>query len=386
MRGMLDMRTEVEERLFQQIEKIRGADREAMRAAADYVQSLAAPPGSLGKLTDAAIQLAGITGKVKNSLKRRRIIVMCADNGVVAEGVSATPQIVTLSQAINMTRHLTGMSTLAAHFGDQVEVVDVGIATPYDEQACQILQRRISRGTGNLAKEPAMSREEAVRAILVGIERARQAASDGIEVIGVGEMGIGNTTTSSAVLASLTGLSVEDVTGRGGGLTDAAFAKKKEVIARALELHDLAKPVGYSEESTKRIDPIEVISRVGGLDIAAMCGVYLGAAICRVPVVIDGFISIVAALCAQRLCGSSRDFMFPSHVSEEIGYLRASQELNLDPWLHLNMRLGEGSGCPLAFQILEASCALMNEMATFEQAKIDDGYLAELRAMQKEQP
>ena len=379
------MRTEAEDILFQQIGEIRGADSGAMRDAAAYVQSLAAPPGSLGKLTDAAIQLAGITGKVKNTLGRRRIIVMCADNGVVAEGVSSTPPIVTLSQAVNMTRHLTGMSSLAAHFGIDTEIVDIGIATPYEEQGCKILQRRIRRGTGNLAKEPAMTREETVRAILVGIERAGQAAADGIDVIGVGEMGIGNTTTSSAVLAALTGLSVEDLTGRGGGLTDAAFEKKKNVISRALQLHGLAGTASgsASEDAGAQTDPIEVLSRVGGLDLAGMCGVYLGAAICRIPAVIDGFISIVAALCAQRLCGSCRDFMFPSHVSEEIGYLRAAQELHLDPWLHLNMRLGEGSGCPLAFQILEASCALMNEMATFEQAKIDDGYLTELRAMQK---
>ena len=380
------MKSQTEEKLFQQIEEIRGADADAMRDAAAYVQSLAAPPGSLGKLTDAAVQLAGITGKVKNTLGRRRIIVMCADNGVVEEGVSATPQIVTLSQALNMTRHLTGMSSLAAHFGIDTEIVDIGIATSYQEQGCKILQRRIRRGTGNLVKEPAMTREEAVRAILVGIERTRQAAADGIDVIGVGEMGIGNTTTSSAVLAALTGLSVEDVTGRGGGLTDAAFEKKKSVISRALELHGLAGTASgsASEDADAQIDPVEVLSRVGGLDLAGMCGVYLGAAICRIPAVIDGFISIVAALCAQRLCGSCRDFMFPSHVSEEIGYLRAAQELHLDPWLHLNMRLGEGSGCPLAFQILEASCALMNEMATFEQAQIDDGYLTELRAMQKQ--
>lgn len=379
------MKSQTEEKLFKQIEEIRGADAEAMRAASAYVQSLAAPPGSLGKLTDAAVQLAGITGKVKNTLGRRRIIVMCADNGVVEEGVSATPQIVTLSQALNMTRHLTGMSSLAAHFGIDTEIVDIGIATSYQEQGCKILQRRIRRGTGNLAKEPAMTREETVRAILVGIERARQAAADGIDVIGVGEMGIGNTTTSSAVLAALTGLSVEDVTGRGGGLTDAAFEKKKNVISRALIFHGLAGTASgsVSKDAGAQIDPIEVLSRVGGLDLAGMCGVYLGAAICRIPAVIDGFISIVAALCAQRMCGSCRDFMFPSHVSEEIGYLCAAKELHLDPWLHLNMRLGEGSGCPLAFQILEASCALMNEMATFEQAKIDDGYLAELRAMQK---
>ena len=402
------MKKELAEELAIQLDQIRGADLSASREAAAYVQSLAAPPGSLGKLTDAAVQLAGITGKVKNTLGRRRIIVMCADNGVVEEGVSATPQIVTLSQAINMTKRLTGMSTLAAHFGIDVDVVDIGIATPYDEQGCGILQRRIRRGTANLAKEPAMTRDQTVQAVLVGIERAKQAAADSIDVIGVGEMGIGNTTTSSAVLAALTGLSVEDVTGRGGGLTDAAFEKKKNIISQALRLHGLAgtacdagfagaagssgvsSSAGFAGVSSAAgssgtsYDPIEVLSRVGGLDLAGMCGVYLGAAICRIPVVIDGFISIVAALCAQRLNGSCRDFMFPSHVSEEIGYMRAAQELHLDPWLHLNMRLGEGSGCPLAFQILEASCALMNEMATFEQAKIDDGYLAELRAMQKQ--
>ena len=175
---------------------------------------------------------------------------------------------------------------------------------------------------------------------------------------------------------------MEEVTGRGGGLTDEAFARKKEVIGRALELHGLKRDSsGDSDHGSPReeSDPIDVIAKVGGLDIAAMCGVYLGAAIYRIPVVIDGFISIVAALCAQRMCDKARDYMFPSHVSEEIGYMRAAGELHLDPWLHMNMRLGEGSGCPLAFQILEASCALMNEMATFEQAQIDDGYLAAIR-------
>ena len=371
-----------EKKLKRLLGEVKGADPDALREAAAYVQSLAAPPGSLGKLADAAVQLAGITGKVKNTVARRRIIVMCADNGVAKEGVSVTPQIVTLSQAVNMTRHLTGMSSLAAHFGDEVEVVDVGIATPYEEQGVKIVQRRILRGTGNIVKGPAMSREQALEAILVGIERAGKAKEDGIDLIGAGEMGIGNTTTSSAVLAALTGLQVEEVTGRGAGLTDEAFARKKDVISRALDLHGLKRAsFGDAGPGSPREDPdpVDVIAKVGSLDIAAMCGVYLGAAVYRIPVVIDGFISIVAALCAQRMCDKTGDFMFPSHVSEEIGYMRAAEELHLDPWLHLNMRLGEGSGCPLAFQILEASCALMNEMATFEQAQIDDGYLAPIR-------
>lgn len=367
------MSTEAETTLRKELKEIRGADRSAMRAAQAYVQSLAAPPGSLGKLTDAAVQLAGITGHVKNRIGRRRIIVLCADNGVTAEGVSSAPQSVTLSQAVNMTKHLTGMSSLAAHFGDEVEVVDVGIATPYKEEGVKIQQRRIRCGTGNIAREPAMTRGQAIEAILVGISRAKQAAADGIDVIGVGEMGIGNTTTSSAVLAALTGLPVEAVTGRGGGLTDAAFVQKKKVIARALMLH-----------GPDAADPVDVIAKVGGLDIAAMCGVFLGAAACRIPVVVDGFISIVAALCAKRLCPDVRDFLFPSHASDEIGYMRAAQELGFEPWLHMNMRLGEGSGCPLAFRILDAACTLMNEMATFDEAQIDDGYLDEIREMQAE--
>ena len=398
-----------EETLKKLVCGIHGADRSAARRARQYVESLAAPPGSLGKLTDAGVQLAGITGQVKNRLDRRRIIVLCADNGVVEEGVSATPPIVTLSQAVNMTRHLTGMSSLAAHFGCEVEVVDVGIATPYRadrlETGQKILPRRIRRGTANIAKEPAMTRAQAAAAIGVGIERAGQAAKEGVDVIGVGEMGIGNTTTSSAVLAALTGLAVESVTGRGGGLTDAAFLKKKKVIAQALKLHgldaardrrimsfrgvqepgeDLREPDGIDGiDRNDGIDVIDVLAKVGGLDLAAMCGVYLGAAMNRIPVVIDGFISIVAALCAQRLCPACRDFMFPSHASEEAGYMRAARELCLEPWLDLNMRLGEGSGCPLAFQILEAACVLMNDMATFEEAQIDDGYLTEIRAMNR---
>lgn len=362
---------------------ISGADRAAAEEAERYSKTLAAPPGSLGKLAEAAVQLAGITGRVKNRLDRRRIIVLCADNGVVAEGVSVTPSYVTLAQAVNMTKYRTGMSTLARHFGCEVEVVDVGIDADlpvekavscpvyelrYAGPAGDILPRKIRRCTGNIFHETAMTREEAVRAIGVGIERAEAAGDEGIKVIGVGEMGIGNTTTSSAVLSVLTGLDVDVVTGRGGGLTDSAFLRKKEVIARALALH------GPDPE-----DPLDVLSKVGGLDIAAMCGVYLGAAKRRIPVVIDGFISIVAALCAVRLCPNVKDFLFPSHASTEPGYLRAAGELGLRPWLLLDMRLGEGSGCPLAFQILDAACALMNGMETFAEAQIDDDYLDEIR-------
>ena len=345
---------------------IRSADETAMQEARAYQMSLAKPPGSLGKLEDIAVRLAGITGQLHNRIGKKRIIVLCADNGVTGEGISSAPVSVTMAQAVNMTRHKTGMSCLARAFGCEVQVVDVGIVTPY--RCDDILDRRIRNGTANLAKEPAMSYEEALQAVETGIKLARQAAEDGVSVVGVGEMGIGNTTTSSCVLSALTGLSATDVTGRGGGITDEAFAHKKAVVENALRLH-----------APDPEDPVDVLSKVGGLDLAAMCGVFLGCAERRLPVVIDGFISITAALCAARLAPDAADCFFPSHVSQEIGYLRAARELSLSPWLHLDMRLGEGSGCPLAFEILHAACVVMNDMATFEEAAINDDYLEEIR-------
>lgn len=345
---------------------IRPLDAEAMEAARRWQDKLAVPPGSLGKLQDAAVRLAGISGKLKNDITRSRIIVMAADNGIIEEGIGSAPRTVTAAQAANMTHYLTGMSSMAHYFGDQIRVVDVGIADPYD--APMIIDRKIAPGTKNFYHEPAMTREQAIDAILVGEEMAKKAYEEGVTTIGVGEMGIGNTTTSSAVLCALTGLTVEQVTGRGGGINDAAFAHKKEVIQTGLEMH---------RPDPK--DPVDVLSKVGGFDLAAMCGVFLGSARYRIPVVIDGFISIVAALCAARICPTAKEYMFPSHASFEIGYARAAEELGLEPWLLLNMRLGEGSGCPLAFRVLEAACAFTNNMATFDQASIDDGYLEEIR-------
>lgn len=338
----------------------------AMEAAKRRQAELAKPPGSLGGLEEMSIRLSGITGRLHNSLERRRILVLAADNGVVAEGIASTPQSVTMSQAINMTRHMTGMSALAKFFGDEVVVTDVGICT---DCPCPLVRnRKIRYGTANLFREPAMTRQECLDAIAVGIDLAQEAKKDGIELVGVGEMGIGNTTTSSAVLACLTGNPAKAVTGRGAGLTDQAFARKKEVIDSAIALH---RPNGQ--------DPVDVLAKVGGLDLAAMTGVYLGCAQMKIPAVVDGFISIVAALCAIRLCSKARDFLFLSHVSYEIGYQIAQKELGLSACLDLNLRLGEGSGCPLAFQILRGACAVMNHMATFAQAEIQDDYLEQLR-------
>ena len=355
-----------EELLLRELPHILPADEDAMARAAVYQGTLAKPPGSLGQLENIYIRLCGITGTLRPAYTPCRIVVLCADNGVVDEGVSVTPRSVTAAQAVNMTRHLTGMSAMAHHFGDEVQVVDVGIA---DEYICPaILNCKILPGTRNLAREPALTRQEAAQAVWTGMMLARRAKAEGITVLGVGEMGIGNTTTSSAVLSALTGLPVEAVTGRGGGMTDAGFLRKKEIITAALALH---RPDSG--------DVLDVLSKVGGLDIAAMCGVFLGAARYRLPAVIDGFISVVAALCAVRLQPRTADYLFASHASHEVGYAAAIQELGLTPWLHLGMRLGEGSGCPIAFRVMEAACAAASDMATFSSAAIDDSYLDDIR-------
>ena len=343
------------------------ADNAAMEKARQRQAELAKPPGSLGKLEDYSIRLAGITGNVKNEIEKCRVIVLAADNGVTAEGVSSAPTSVTLSQVINMTRHITGMSSLAFYFGNEVVVADLGIDT--DRKIPGVLDRKIRRSTGNIAKERAMTRQQVLDAIAVGLDLAADAAKDGVNAVGVGEMGIGNTTTSSAVLSALTGATPEAVTGRGGGLTDQAFAVKKQVITKALVLHH-----------PDREDVVDVLSAVGGLDLAAMTGVFLGCALQRIPAVVDGFISIVAALCACRLNPNVKDYLFLSHASYEIGYRLAAEELGLEPCLLLDMRLGEGSGCPIAFQILKAACAVMNGMGTFAEAAIQDDYLEPIRA------
>ena len=356
--------TELE--LKEYIASIKPLPVEVTAEARAYIESLAKPPGSLGRLEDAAIQLAGITVTTHPQILKKRIIVLCADNGVTAEGVSSAPVTVTMAQAVNMTRGLTGMAAIADAFGDEVEVVDVGILTPYRCDA--IIDRKVRTGTANIADGPAMERNEALRAIGIGIERARQAKEDGVDVIGVGEMGIGNTTTSSAVLSVLTGLAPEVVTGRGGGLLPEAFERKKNVIAKAIAVN-----------SPDPADIPGVLAKVGGLDLAAMCGVYLGAAMLRIPVVMDGFISVVAALCAVLMAPEAKNYIFPSHSSFEPGTEAAMQALEINAYYDLSMRLGEGSGCPLGFCVLEAACAMMNRMATFEKAAIDDGYLEEIR-------
>lgn len=347
--------------------EIKPLDEAAMSAARARQAQLAKPPGSLGRLEELSVQLAGITGKVQCTIEKKHLLVFAADNGVVEEGVSSAPQSVTLQQTVNLTRGKTGASVLARHFGCGITVCDVGVNADIAEKA--VLNRKIAYGTKNIAHGPAMTREQAMTAIRTGMELAQSTDAD---VLGIGEMGIGNTTTSSAVLTVLLDADVEDVTGRGGGITDESFRKKKDVIRRAIAVNH-----------PDRSDVVDVLAKVGGFDIAAMCGAFLGAAATQRPVVIDGFISAVAALCAVRLCPNVRGYLIPSHASYEIGYRLAMDAMALQPMLLLEMRLGEGSGCPLAFEILSAACAVMNHMATFDQTGINDDYLDEIRVGDK---
>lgn len=345
---------------------IKGADREAVEKAQAHMDSLIKPLGSLGKLESIAVKMAGITGKVHNSVDKKCSIVMVADNGICEEGVAGTPQDITLIQGMNMTKGICGMGVLSAHAGADIKVVDIGIMSDYNND--KVYNRKIKYGTDNFAKGPAMSREEAVKAMEVGIEMVEMAVSEGYQILGTGEMGIGNTSSTSAVFMAMTGESAERAVGKGGGLTDEALIHKRKVIADAIKLNN-----------PDPKDPVDVVAKVGGLDIAGMAGCFLGAAYFRVPVIIDGVISALAAYVAAQINPLVKDFMFSSHKSKEPVYDLIFKELGMEPMLDMDMRLGEGTGCALAFHIISASCAVMNNMATFEDIKYDESYRIDIR-------
>jgi nicotinate-nucleotide--dimethylbenzimidazole phosphoribosyltransferase len=378
-----------EERLFELVNTIEDLDYAAMDAARKREDSLAKPPGSLGRLEDIAVQLSGISGELHNNVDKSCIVIMCSDNGVVEEGVSSAPQSVTLAQTINFTRRLTGVGTLAKYFNTDLMVVDLGINADVPKELLvtdtletigsevrvpnKIIDRKLKKGTCNLAKEPAMTRQEAVEAIGVGLEMARDLKKAGYSIFGIGEMGIGNTTTSAAVLSALTGLPVAETVGKGGGITEQSFVRKREIVEEVLKRYEFT--------GQEDLDVVDVLAKVGGFDLAAMTGSFLGAAVYKLPVVIDGFISAVAAMAAVKISPFAKKYMIASHVSKEQGYSHALKALGLPAMLHLDLRLGEGSGCPLAFQIIRGACAVMNHMATFAEAEINDDYLEEIRKL-----
>ncbi|MCQ2561223.1 MAG: nicotinate-nucleotide--dimethylbenzimidazole phosphoribosyltransferase [Clostridia bacterium] len=356
--------------LKEYIDGISGADQQAIAAAKKRNDGLLKPLGSLGRLEDMAVKMAGITGKVINTAEKRCMIVMSADNGVVEEGVAGTPQEMTRNHTVNIAEGVSGVGVLAHYAGSDLKVVDIGIKGECPSEL--VYKRKIKNGTDNFAKGPAMTREEAEKGILTGIEMVRMCKEEGYELIGNGEMGIGNTSSTSACCMAFTGLSADEVVGKGGGLTDEGLAHKKEVITKALELNQ-----------PNPDDPIDVLCKVGGLDIAGLAGCYIGAAYYRLPIVIDGVISSVAALIANRLNPSCRDFMFASHASAEPAYKFIMKELGLDPILDMQMRLGEGTGCPLAFHIVGSACAMMRDMHTFAEESMDETYRIDIREDEK---
>lgn len=352
--------------LDQILHGIEPLNEETKKLAKERQDTLIKPIGSLGKIEDLSIQLAGITGNVYGNFSKKAIIIMCADNGVCTEGVSAAPQIVTLMQATNFKKNITGVGVLSKLSDSDMVVIDIGINSDVTSENFE--NHKIRKGTNNIAEKYAMSREEALQAIDVGFRQVEKLYQAGYKVIGTGEMGIGNTTTSSLIIMSLTGCSIDEAVGRGAGLTDESFSNKKTLIKKILDLH---KP--------NASDPIDVLSKVGGLDIAGLVGVFLGAAHYKIPVVIDGIISATSALLAYRLCERAKDYMIASHISEEPGYSVAIEALGIKPYFDLSMRLGEGSGCPFTFFLIDAAEKIIKEMSTFDEVSMDNSTLVDIR-------
>ncbi|MCZ8519382.1 MULTISPECIES: nicotinate-nucleotide--dimethylbenzimidazole phosphoribosyltransferase [Paenibacillus] len=337
---------------------IRPLDEGAMAEAALRLDDLTKPPGSLGRLEAIARQVAGVRGTALPEPGRKAVVVMAADHGVCEEGVSAFPAEVTPQMVMNFLTGGAAVNVLARHTGAEVVCVDIGVNAELSHP--QLRSHKVRMGTANMAAGPAMTREEAAQAVLIGIRVACGLADEGFTLLATGEMGIGNTTASSALLSVLTGVDpAAGITGRGTGIDDARLLHKQEVIRRAVAVNQ-----------PDPDDVLDVLAKVGGLEIAGLAGVILGAASRRVPVVIDGFISSAAALIAARLAPLSTGYMIASHLSEEQGHARLLAELGLQPVLHLDMRLGEGTGAVLAFPLVEAALKLMREMATFGSAGI----------------
>ncbi|MCJ7806715.1 MAG: nicotinate-nucleotide--dimethylbenzimidazole phosphoribosyltransferase [Clostridia bacterium] len=352
-----------EKRLEQELQKVLDAikplDEVAMEKARARMDNLTKPQGSLGRMEDLAVQLAGINGDYFPGNNKKRVVVMAADHGVTEEGISAYPSEVTAQMVANFVAGGAAINVLTRQFNVEVEVVDVGVKV--DTNLPGVKRVRIKAATANFRRHQSMSRSEALQAIFAGIECAEEAAEAGIKVLATGEMGIGNTTASSAVMAALTGYETSLVVGRGTGLDDEKLRHKQEVVSGALELH---KP--------DPSDPLGVLSLVGGLEIAALTGLILGAARRRIPIVVDGFISSTAALVAVKISTLAWYYLIPSHLSAESGHALLMDYLNLKPYLNMGMRLGEGTGAVLGMQLVEAAARITLEMATFEDANVSN--------------
>ncbi len=338
------------------------ADQEAIKKANERNADLLKIPGSLGRIEDIAIKMAGVTGNIVNDLSKKCIIIMSADNGVVAKGVSSAPQEVTVTMTECFTRKVTGVGVIARAANADLFVYDIGINGEIQDP--HVINKKIRYGTADLSEGPAMTKDECYEAVMVGINAVKDAVDKGYKVIGTGEMGIGNTSSSTLVICALTGADIDDCVGKGTGMVDdAAYVNKVNVLKQAMEVN---KPDVN--------DVFDVLSKVGGLDIAGLLGVYIGCAYYKVPVVIDGYISTAAALCAYVLNKTVFDYMFESHITEEVGYKAVDKIMPVKPMFNMNMRLGEGTGCPFTFFAMDAANSMMEHMFTFAEAAMTSEY------------
>ena len=342
------------------IKDLKPLDEAAMKAARARQDTLTKPRGSLGRLEELSIQLAGMKADPLPSVERKAVIVMAADHGVAREGVSAYPSDVTAQMVLNFVRGGAAINVLAHQARARVTVVDIGVTADFEPMP-GLVRRKVMFGTRNMAQGPAMRREEAEQALQVGVDVLEEEAVQGLDLVATGDMGIGNTTPSSAIAAVLTGLPVAQVVGRGTGIDDQGLERKINVIEQALA-------VNRPEPG----DVLDVLHKVGGLEIAGLAGVMIAAASRRIPIVVDGFISTASAMIAVGLAPGVREYLISSHRSVEIGHQAMLKHLNLKPLLDLNLRLGEGTGSALAFHLIEASTRILREMATFDEAGVSD--------------
>jgi len=346
------------EEILAAIRSIRPLDAAVMNETQNHLDHLTKPMGSLAVLERMACQIAGVQGDPRPSVPKKALVLMAADHGVAEEGISAFPAEVTEQMVYNFVRGGAGINVLARHAGARLVLVDVGVKADLAE-TLPIQHCKIRRGTANIRREAAMSREEAIQALKIGIRVANELVDNGAQVIGLGEMGIGNTTASSAIVHVFTGEPVSVVVGRGTGITDEFVQHKIRVIEEAVEVNQ-----------PNAEDAIDVLAKVGGLEIAAMAGVVIGAAARQTLIMLDGFIASAAVLAAYHLSPAVKNYLMASHLSEEPGHAVILRELDLTPCLRLNMRLGEGTGAALGMTILDAAVKILNEMATFEEAAV----------------
>jgi len=345
------------EKIEEIISKIKPLDKEAMEKARQRLDNLTKPVGSLGKLEEIAEKISGIRGSLAAVIKEKLIFVLTGDHGVVTEGVSAYPQEVTAQMVLNFINGGAGINVLARHVGAKVIVVDMGVAAEINHP--EAINKKIDFGTKNMAKGPAMTREQAIQSIEAGIKLVENELSQGADIIGCGEMGIGNTTSASTITAVLIGANPREVAGRGTGINDAVFEHKIKVVEEAIKIN---------QPNPK--DPIDVLAKVGGFEIGGLVGIILAGAANQIPVVLDGFIVGAAGLISYGLAPQVRDYLFASHCSAEKGHKIILEKMGLVPLFDFGLRLGEGTGAALAISVIEAATKILNEMATFEETDV----------------